>query len=63
MGQHKTNPTAIKATKGEITPKQSKPSKAERDRLLYAICNKLISCPFMGSIEEAEIKSKNNKGE
>ena len=63
MGQHKTNPTAIKAKNGEIPPKTPKMSKAERDRLLYSICNKIISFPFMECIEEIEIKSKNNKGE
>ena len=35
MGQHKHNPTAIKAKNGELPPKPKKPSKVEVDRLLY----------------------------
>lgn len=34
MGQHKHNPTAIAAKKGELTPKPKKMSKAQRDALL-----------------------------
>lgn len=61
MGQHKTNPTAIKAKNGEIPPKPSKMSKAECDRLLYSICNKVMSFPFTEFVEEKEIKSKLQK--
>ena len=34
MGQHKYNPTAIAAAKGELPPKPKKLSKRHRDRLL-----------------------------
>ena len=36
MGQHKTNPTAIAAKKGELPPKPQRMSKRELERLLYA---------------------------
>ncbi len=61
MGQHKTNSIAIKAANGEISPKPPKMSKAECDRLLYSICNKVISFPFTEFVEEKEIKSKIQK--
>ena len=66
MGQHKTNPTAIKAAKGEIAPKQAKMSKAERDRLLYSMCEKIILAPLTVSVEQnvadADTGNANNKG-
>ena len=34
MGQHKYNPTAIAAKKGELPPKPKKPSKWEREMYL-----------------------------
>lgn len=37
MGQHKYNPTAIAAKKGLLPPKPKKPSKKERDALLYRL--------------------------
>ena len=58
MGQHKTNPTAIKASNGEISPKPPKMSKSECDRLLYSICNKVISFPFTECAEEIEAEEK-----
>ena len=38
MGEHKRNPTAIAAKKGELPPKEPKMSKADRDRWIYARC-------------------------
>lgn len=35
MGQHKYNPVAIAAKKGELPPKPKKPSKRERDIYLH----------------------------
>ena len=61
MGQHKTNSIAIKAANGEISQKPPKMSKSECDRLLYSICNKVISFPFTEFVEEKEIKSKIQK--
>jgi hypothetical protein len=46
MGQHKTNPTAIKAKNGELPQKEKKPSKREVDRLLYAKCQEAIYKSF-----------------
>ena len=36
MGEHKTNPTAIAAKNGELSPKPKPMSKREMDRLLTA---------------------------
>lgn len=35
MGQHKTNPTAIAAKKGELPPKPQRMPKREFERFLY----------------------------
>ena len=35
MSQHKTNPTAIAAKKGELPPKPQRMPKRELERLLY----------------------------
>ena len=37
MGQHKYNPTAIKASKQELPPKEKRMGKAELRRLIYRI--------------------------
>lgn len=42
MGQHKTNPTAIKAKAGEIPPKKKPMGKRERERILYAQIMRMI---------------------
>ena len=42
MGQHKYNPTAIKAKNGELPPKPKKMGKRESDRLLYAECQRIL---------------------
>ena len=42
MGQHKRNPVAIAAKRGELPPKEPKMSKAERDRYIYAKCQEMI---------------------
>ena len=42
MGQHKTNPVAIAAKKGELPPKKPKMSKADRDRWIYARCTEVV---------------------
>ena len=48
MGQHKHNPTAIKAQNGELPPKpRDKLSKRERDRLLYAKCQEILYRPWI----------------
>jgi len=42
MGQHKHNPTAIAAKKGELPPKPKKLSKREIDRQIYAKCQEIV---------------------
>lgn len=42
MGQHKYNPTAIAAAKGELPPKPKKMGKRERERLMYAKCYEIM---------------------
>ena len=41
MGQHKYNPTAIKAKNGELPPKAPKMSKREKDAMLMAMIEKM----------------------
>ena len=47
MGQHKYNPTAIKAKNGELAPKPKKMGKRELDRLIYAKCQEIIYKPLI----------------
>ena len=42
MGQHKYNPTAIKAKNGELPPKKPKISKRETKRLLNEKINSML---------------------
>lgn len=42
MGQHKTNPTAIAAAKGELPSKPLKKSKRQMDREINAYVNSLL---------------------
>lgn len=46
MGQHKANPTAIKAKAGEIPPKKKPLSKRERERIIQAQIMKMIFAPL-----------------
>ena len=46
MGQHKTNPTAIKAKAGEIPPKKKPMGKRERERILYAQILRMLFSPL-----------------
>ena len=46
MGQHKYNPIAIAASKGELPPKPKGMGKRERDRLLYAKCAEILYKPL-----------------
>lgn len=50
MGQHKYNPTAIKAKNGELPPKARPISKRESDRIMYAKCNEEITKRLLGSL-------------
>lgn len=47
MGQHKYNPTAIAAAKGELPPKPKKMGKREAERLLYAKCQEILYRPLI----------------
>lgn len=49
MGQHKHNPTAIAAAKGELPPKPKKMGKREIDRLLYAKCKEILYKPLVNA--------------
>lgn len=57
MGQHKHNPTAIAAKKGELPPKPQKMSKRESERLLYAKCAEILYKPLV----DAHIKMQTEK--
>ena len=52
MGQHKHNPTAIAAAKGELPPKPKKMSKREAERLLYAKCQEIVYKPLIDTYEK-----------
>lgn len=54
MGQHKHNPTAIAAAKGELPPKPKKMSKREAERLLYAKCQEIIYKPLIDAYEKMQ---------
>lgn len=45
MGQHKYNPTAIAAKKGELPPKPKKIGKREAERIMYAKCQEILFRP------------------
>ena len=47
MGQHKRNPVAIAAKKGELLPKPKKMGQREADRLLYAKCHEILMRPLI----------------
>ena len=47
MGQHKHNPTAIAAAKGELPPKPKKIGKRESDRLFLAKCKEILYRPLI----------------
>ena len=42
MGQHKYNPTAIAAKKGELPPKPKKIGKREAERIMYTKCQEIL---------------------
>lgn len=62
MGQHKTNPTAIKAKNGEISPKSPTMSRTEFKRQLQAACHTVLSSPFTEYVnQQAEIADVMNR--
>lgn len=54
MGQHKYNPTAIAAAKGELPPKPKKIGKRERDRLLYDKCYEIMLKSVLSKLPKGE---------
>ena len=52
MGQHKTNPTAIKAKNGDIQPKPPEMGKPEYNRWLQASVLEALSSPFTEYVEQ-----------
>ena len=53
VGQHKYNPTAIAAKKGELPPKPKKMGKRESERLFYAKCQEIL----YGRLVKAMVKA------
>ena len=47
MGQHKHNPNCQLAREGKLPPKPKKMSKRERERLLYAECQRILLQPLV----------------
>ena len=60
MGQHKYNPTAIAAAKGELPPKPKKMGKRERDRLFYAKCQEMLYRPLIKAYEKMQEEDYTN---
>lgn len=56
MGQHKTNPVALAAARGELPPRPPKISKREMDRILYAKVNQLMWETLMKASAKCESK-------
>lgn len=54
MGQHKTNPTAMAAKRGEIQPKPKPMSKRETERLLMQAVREKILNPYLSTPKGAE---------
>lgn len=61
MGQHKHNPTAIAAKNGELPPKPEQLSKRERERLLYAECQRLLYGPLIKSYAKQMMEVNNER--
>ena len=55
MGQHKYNPTAIKAKNEEFPPKARPISKREADRIMYAKCKELLTNHLLSSLSIPEV--------
>lgn len=51
MGEHKYNPTAIAAKKGELPPKKKKLSKRERERFVCVELHKRVGLAAVVSHE------------
>lgn len=62
MGQHKSNPIAIAAKNGDLPPKPKRMSKRERERLLYASCQKFIYERFAKVYVKAQRKDGEDDG-
>ena len=59
MGQHKYNPNCQLAREGKLPPKLKKMSKRERERLLYAECQRILLQPLV----KAYVKMQQEYGE
>lgn len=60
MGEHKHNPTAIAAKKGELKPKPKGMGKREAERYLRALCYEAMTRPIRDVIkrEQKEYEEK-----
>lgn len=54
MGQHKTNPVALAAARGNLPPRPPKVSKREKDRRLYAEVTRLMYESLMNASAKCE---------
>ena len=54
MGQHKYNPNCQLAREGKLPPKPKKMSKRERERLLYAECQRILLQPLVKAYEKMQ---------
>ena len=56
MGQHKTNPTAIAAAKGELQNKPPKKSKRQMDREIHAYVKSLLISKIFRPMKKKEVR-------
>lgn len=62
MGQHKTNPTAIAAKRGEIPPKPKSLSKRESERLLMREIERRCIPPYLRQVANYARYGWRNRG-
>lgn len=59
MGQHKHNPTAIKAKNGELPPKPKTPSKRELEKMMLEKCKEMVYKPFLDTYAKMQTEEFN----
>ena len=61
MGQHKYNPNCQLAREGKLPPKPKKMSKRERERLLYAECQRILLQPLVKAYVKMQQQSNGER--
>ena len=63
MGQHKYNPNCQLAREGKLPPKPKRMSKRERERLLYAACQRILLQPLVKAYVKMQQDGERREGE